>query len=327
VILSYGNHYYNALGSNQNIPLGREDCWLLVLPLYHVGGLSILYRSLLAGTSVWVCEGFDESEVNHLIDHGQITHLSLVPSMLQRLIESRAGRPVPSTLRAILLGGAPVPGHLCEQILALDMPVLTTYGLTEAASQVTALSFDDHRELTRSSGRVLPYRRLKIVDSMGKELPVESTGEITIGGEVLFYGYLGEFSEDAVKNRWFRTGDLGHLSPQGYLTVQGRLDEMMTSGGEKIYPLEIVRVAESFHGVRSAVVVPFENREWGESPALFVEASDPDRFPVESLKALLREKLAAFKVPPFIRVVSEMPRTAIGKIDKMKLREQCRRMF
>jgi O-succinylbenzoic acid--CoA ligase len=136
VILTYGNHYHNALASNENIQLNRDDCWLAVLPFYHVGGMSILSRAAIAGCSVYVMNGFDTGRINRLIDERIITHISLVPTMLASLLAAREMKRPPATLRAILLGGGPVPGSLLDDIEKLSLPVLTTYGMTETASQL-----------------------------------------------------------------------------------------------------------------------------------------------------------------------------------------------
>ena len=326
VILSYANHYFNALGSNENIRLQAGDCWLLSLPLYHVGGLSILYRSMLAGTTVYITAGFTADETNRLIDRGAVTHLSLVPTQLHRLLESRRTEAIPLTLKVILLGGAPAPQGLIEKIKKLSLPVLMTYGMTETASQVTTMSLDDSPKRLTTVGRSLKYRQVHIIDKSNRELPTNSIGEIAVSGEVLGLSYLdGQLTSDN-ESDWFRTGDLGYLDDDGYLVVKGRIDDMFISGGENVHPAEIISVAEAYPSVNAAAVIAITNQTWGQRPLLFIETAKPEQFDKKALLDFLQRRLARLKVPDDIIALTELPRTAIGKIDRAALREYHRKI-
>jgi O-succinylbenzoic acid--CoA ligase len=317
VILTYVNHYFNALGSNENIPLHSGDCWLLSLPLYHVGGISILFRSVLAGSSAYIMRRFDPAAANVLIDSGVVTHLSLVPTMLTTFLQHRCYRPLPATLKAILLGGAPVPTSLIERARELKLPLLTSYGLTEAGSQVCTLSPHDSLELLNTSGRPLKHRELRVVDTDGLPIPDGTVGEIAVGGEVLFKGYLG--GETLDPDSWFHTGDMGSLDNDGYLTVCGRKDDMLISGGENIFPREIETEVENFPGVADCAVIGVPDTKWGERPVLFVESTTSADFNFDALKRHLHQRLARIKVPDTIIVTEKLPRIGIGKIDKARL--------
>jgi O-succinylbenzoic acid--CoA ligase len=319
VLLTYVNHYFNALGSNQNIRLQSGDCWLLSLPLYHVGGISILFRSALAGSSIYITRRFDPAAVNALIDSGAITHLSLVPTMLIALLQHRDYRPLPATLKAILLGGAPVPMSLIERARELKLPLLTSYGLTETGSQVCTLSPQDSPEKLNTSGRPLKYRELRIVDANDLQVAADTVGEIAVQGEVLFKGYLGGETLDA--DSWFHTGDMGSLDTDGYLIVCGRKDDMLISGGENIFPREIEAEVEIFPGVADCAVIGVPDTKWGERPVLFVATTAPANFDVSALKQHLHERLARIKVPDTIIVTEQLPRIGIGKVDKARLME------
>lgn len=318
-ILTYVNHYFNALGSNENIPLQNGDCWLLSLPLYHVGGISILFRSALAGSSAYIRPRFDAAAANSLIDSGAVTHLSLVPTMLTALLQHRDYQPLPKTLKAILLGGAPMPTSLLERALELKLPLLTSYGLTETGSQVCTLSPQDSPEKLNTSGRPLKYRELRTVDTNGLPVPPDTVGEIAVRGEVLFKSYLGGQTLDV--DTWFHTGDMGSLDADGYLTVYGRKDDMLISGGENIFPREIEAEAEFFPGVTACAVIGVPDIKWGERPVLFVETSTPADFNLDALKQHLDKRLARIKVPDMIVVTEKLPRIGIGKIDKARLME------
>ena len=323
VILTYVNHYFNALGSNQNIPLQCGDCWLLSLPLYHVGGISILFRSALAGSSAHIMRRFDAAAANVLIDSGVVTHLSLVPTMLTTLLQHRDYRPLPATFKAILLGGAPVPTSLIERARELKLPLLTSYGLTETGSQVCTLGPQDSPEKLNTSGRPLKYRELRILDVNGLHASADAVGEIAVRGEVLFKGYLG--GEILDPDSWFHTGDMGTLDSDGYLTVCGRKDDMLISGGENIFPREIEAQVESFPGVLDCAVIGVPDTKWGERPVLFVETAASADCNLDELKRHLRERLSRIKVPDTIIVMDKLSRLGISKIDKARLMDLYRK--
>jgi O-succinylbenzoic acid--CoA ligase len=328
VILTNSNYYYSALASNSNIKLAAGDCWLLSLPLYHVGGLSILHRCALAGASVYVSHGFDCQEIDSLMDASKITHLSLVPTIMQRLIESRGDEPMPDTVKVILLGGAQTPKKMVKKIREFRLPVLTTYGMTESASQITSMSAGDPADKLLTSGRPLQYVQLRIVDSEGKDLPPYVEGEIIVKGKTLFKGYLnrdvrGEWYDD----QWFVTGDKGYLDSDGYLIVTGRVDDMFVSGGENIYPGEIEVEAASYPHIRACAVIAVDDREWGKRPVLFVEPSGKAEFDEQEMAAYLKTILPKIKIPDKIISLNRLPRAAIGKIDYAALRKLYQKMY
>ncbi|MCX6835250.1 MAG: o-succinylbenzoate--CoA ligase [candidate division Zixibacteria bacterium] len=255
VLLSYGNHYYNALGSNANLPVLPGDRWLLSLPLYHVGGLGILFRCLLGGGTVVLTDS--SMKLGEQIARDRITHLSLVPTQLRRLLDDPRERGLSSTLKAILLGGSPIPATLLSDAVSHQLPVYLTYGLTEMASQVATGCSDQPR-----SPRALPYRELRIAVN----------GEIVVRGQTLFKGYV---EHDSIvypldTDGWFHTGDLGSLDNDGRLVVLGRKDNMFVSGGENIQPEQIEQVLMAIDGILDALVVPVDDREYGHRPVAFI---------------------------------------------------------
>lgn len=314
VALSIGNLYYNALGSNANIRLAPGDSWHLSLPLFHVGGIGIVFRSILAGSQIFIAANFESSTVSQLIDRAEVTHISLVPTMLQRLIASREFRSFPISLKAILLGGAPLGPQLRDQITNLGVPAITSYGMTETASQITATAPGESRDKLATSGRVLPHATIRI-NSDGNL----GVGEILVKGEVVCRRILGSDSSRFTADGWLRTGDIGRLDAGGYLTVLGRKDDMFISGGENIFPQEITDLVEQYREVSAAAVIAVPDKEWGERPLLFVELREGESLNEESLMARLAEDLARYKVPKRVFVLDKMPRTALGKIDKQAL--------
>jgi O-succinylbenzoic acid--CoA ligase len=321
VQLSLGNHYHSAIGSNENIRFAPGDCWQLALPLCHVGGLGILFRAFIAGATVFIDAKFDARLTNERLDHKELTHLSVVPSMLRDLISDRENRAFPDSLKAVLLGGAAVPHSLLTQALALQAPIMTSYGMTETASQVTATRPGDRVDRTSTSGKVLNFRRLRIVDETGQTLPVGTIGNIEVGGEVLFKGYVGLPGSSPAPHGWFATGDVGVLDDEGYLTVVGRHDRMFISGGENIYPEEIESAALDHPGISAAACIALPNERWGQRPILVIETKVEDPEFVGDLRSFLSGRLARMMLPDRIIPVEELPRTILGKIDFIHLQQ------
>lgn len=319
VILTHANHYYSALGSNLNIPITPDDCWLLSLPLCHVGGLGIIHRVRAAKGRLYLADDFDVAQTLELIDRGEVTILSLVPTMLQRLLAEWDKETPPRALKAVLLGGAPLTGALRDKVKLSGWPVLTSYGLTETASQVTTLSLGSSKAALSTAGQPLQYRLVKIVSENGREMHAGEVGEIAVGGKVLCQGYLDR-EMPLTQDGYLLTGDLGSMDRGGYLTVKGRVDDMLISGGENIYPAEIIAAAESFPGVRSAAVIAVDDATWGQRPLLYVEPNES--FSLLKLRDHLAANLTRLMRPERIEVVKEMPRTGIGKIDREALRRR-----
>jgi O-succinylbenzoic acid--CoA ligase len=307
---TFGNHYYSALGSNTNIALAQDDRWLHSLPLYHVGGLSILFRCLLAGATVALPD--PAQPPGDAIAALGATHVSLVPTQLLRLLREDADL---AGVKAVLLGGGPIPAYLVDEALARGLPIHTSYGLTEMASQVTTTPPGASPEELNTAGRVLPHR----------EVSVSGGGEILVRGETLFAGYVEgeEIDRPLDAGGWFRTRDLGELDAGGYLRVLGRKDNLFVSGGENVQPEEIEEALCRLEGVEEAVVVPVEDEEFGARPVAFVRVAGGMLEPEASARAL-GASLPRFKIPvafhPWPEGVGGM------KADRVALGERARRL-
>jgi len=287
VLHTYGNHYYSAMGSNRNIRVQPGDRWLLSLPLYHVGGLAILFRTMLGGGAVVIAN--KDADLLDTIRRYQITHLSLVHTQLYRLLHKKPARDETKGLSALLVGGGAIPKTLITQAYECDQPLFTSYGLTEMASQVTTTHPDDSLDKLLTSGRLLDHRQVRI----------SSEGEILVKGGTLFRGYV-EKDESYLpvdSDGWFHTGDLGHLDDTGYLTVRGRKDSMFISGGENIHPEEIEVTLSLLDDVKDAVVVPIEDDEFGFRPVAFIRTAGNKRVYKSDLVTRLEQYLPRFKIP------------------------------
>lgn len=306
-----GNHYWSARGSNANICLGPDDRWLHSLPLYHVGGLSILFRCLLSGAAVVLPE--PEATLGEVISRSGATHVSLVPTQFRHLLREESLDA--TSLKAILLGGGPMPTPLLEEAVGRGLPVHASYGLTEMASQVTTTRSGAPVEELRTAGRALPHR----------EVAISGEGEILVRGETLFAGYLdGEVVTRPIDAYgWFHTRDLGELDVEGRLSVSGRMDNLFVSGGENVQPEEVEGALSRLEGIEDAVVVPVSDAEFGHRPVAFVRT---DGRPVEpeELKRNLETTLPRFKIPTSFH---EWPQEVEGmKVDRAAFRESARRL-
>ena len=299
----------------ENLGWLPDDRWLLCMPPAHVGGLSIVTRSLIARRTVVLNPGpFDPAVSIALMSEERVTLLSLVPTMLRRMLSSEepAWRPN-AALRAVLVGGAPLPEVLRERARDRAVPILATYGCTEACSQVTTQRI----EQSGSPGSGSPLS--------GIDVRVEE-GEIQIRGDVLMDGYLGP-SRDAepwAPGGWLRTGDFGAFLPDGQLFVGGRLDDLIVTGGENVAPQEVEAWLESVPGVTAACVFSEPSEEWGEEVVAAL-VTDPAVFRRDAFRARLEAELAPHKRPKRIALLDSLPLNRSGKVDRHAAAERSAR--
>ena len=323
-LLTFGNHWWSAVGSALNLGLQPGDRWLACLPLFHVGGLAILLRSVVYGIPVVLHNRFDPDEMNRAIDEEGVTILSVVASMLHRMLEARGERPYPRTLRCVLVGGGPVPRDLLEACARHGVPVVQTYGLTEAASQVTTLAPEDALRKLGAAGRPLFPTEVRIESEDGRAAPPGEPGEIVVRGPTVTAGYFGRprESQEALRGGWLHTGDIGYLDHQGYLYVLDRRDDLIVSGGENVYPAEVEEALRSHPDVLDAGVTGLSDEEWGHRVVAAVVMRGGARPNAEALLAFCRERLAPYKVPKELRFVANLPRNAAGKLLRRELRRE-----
>ncbi len=306
-ILTYGNHWWSAVASVLNLGLAASDGWLACLPLFHVGGLSILLRSVVYGISAVVHPRFDAAAANRAIDADGVSTISVVSTMLERMLTERADRPFPPTLRCVLLGGGPAPLPLLERALRAHAPVVQTYGLTETASQVATLAPEDAVRKVGSAGKPL----------MGTRLQIGDDGEIRVRGPTVSPGYL---HQPPRAEAWLRTGDVGYLDQDGYLYVLDRRDDLIVSGGENVYPAEVEAALLAHPAIEEAGVFGVANAEWGATVSAAVKPRPGADVSADDLAAFCRQRLAGYKVPRHIEFRAELPRNASGKLLRRELR-------
>jgi O-succinylbenzoic acid--CoA ligase len=253
------------------------------MPLFHVGGLSILTRSAINHTEAVIHDGFDVEQVKKALADDRITLISLVPTQLSRLLD--AGLANPPSLRAALIGGGPVPATLIDQAKAAGIKVIPTYGMTETTSQVW-------------TGKPLP----------GAEIANGPGGELLIRGPMVAPKAIAD-------DGWLHTGDRGHIDEQGNLTVDGRIADTIVTGGENVAAAEVEEALLGHPGIEDAAVVGRPDPEWGQAVHAFVVAVGD----TTDLEAYLRERLAGYKVPKHVHQISQIPRNAAGKILRGRL--------
>ena len=295
VILTQGNLAASTEASARHLRHSAADRWLAVLPLFHVGGASILWRSARQGSEVVLLPRFEPAEAAAALH--EVTLASLVGSMIGPLL---AADPGPySGLRAVLVGGGPTSLPLLEAAARAGLPVLSTYGMTETASQIATAPLGDSRRR-----RALPV--------YGARIRIAAGGEIEVAGPMVSGRYLGE----KPRSGWLATGDLGWLDGEGYLHVLGRTRDLIITGGENVVPGEVEALLEELDGVQEAAVVGVPDPEWGEA---VVAVAVTSRRPAE-LEAHLREQLAGYKIPKRWVLVEALPRNALGKVDRPAVR-------
>lgn len=322
--LTWANHWWSAVGSALLLGARTDDRWLAVLPLFHVGGQAIVLRAAIGGMTAVVHDGFDERRVNAAIDDDGITILSAVPAMLQRMLDARDDRAYPSTLRAVLLGGGPVPAPLLARCARLGVPVAQTYGMTETASQVATLPPEEAVRRAGSAGRANWPNAIRVARADGADASPGEPGEILVRGPVVTAGYLGDDAATgaAIVDGWLHSGDVGTLDADGWLTVLDRRDDLIVTGGENVYPAEVEAALLAHPTVLEAAAIGVPDAHWGRRVAAVVRLRDAAVADADEIRAHCRALLGAYKTPSEIRIVAEpLPRTASGKLRRAAVRD------
>lgn len=325
VEITLGNQWWSAIGFGLHAGLSSEDRWLHVMPLFHVGGLTILFRSVIHGSSVVMLPRFEPEEVLDVITRDRITLLSLAPTMLHRLL-NQSDDPFPSHLRLVLLGGGPAPKTLVDRAHSRNLPVVQTYGLTETCSQFATLSLNDLPAKLGSSGHALLPNQLALLTDSGLTREPGVEGEILVQGPSVSRGYWRNptATRDTRWGAWFRTGDIGVLDQDGYLTVLDRQQDLIVSGGENIYPSEIEGHLLTHPAIEDVAVFGVPDDEWGQLVAAAVILQSP--VSVDEMTRYLESHVARYKIPKRYYAVTAIPRTASGKLQRQKLWQRIQEM-
>lgn len=312
------NHQTSALSSVLNIGLSNTDVWLCAVPIFHISGFSILVRSLLYGNEVKLYERFDEEKAVFDIISGNVTHMSVVAVMLERILQKLESfnQKASPKFKVMLTGGGPVPKAYIERAQKVGLPLCQTYGMTETSSQTATLSNEDALRKVGSVGKPLFFYNVKILNS---SKPYEE-GEILIRGAHVTPGYVGRFKHKSPTiDGWLHTGDIGYFDEEGYLYVIDRRSDLIISGGENIYPAEVENVLLSHPKIVEAGVCGVEDHTWGQVPIAFIVKKES--ITEEEILDYCLQKLAKYKVPKAIYFVEQLPRNASNKLMRRKLKD------
>jgi O-succinylbenzoic acid--CoA ligase len=316
VELTNANYEAGADASIARLGCTPGDRWLAAMPMCHVGGLSIAVRCALAGMTMVQRPGFDAAEVDRSLRHDRIGFVSLVPTMLARVLDAGSDVPYPSALKAVVLGGGRLPVALVERAQRASVPLVATFGMSETAAQVTTSRPGDASGHPGSAGHPLDGVGIRI-EAPGSD----GVGEILVRGAQVFRGYFRdpERTATALQGGWLHTGDLGRLDGDGRLWVEVRRTDLIVTGGENVNPEAVEDVLMSHPGVAEAAVYGVPDDEWGQRVTAAVVVREGVAVDGEELREWCRARLAAFQVPRAFVKVAELPRTASGKVRRVAL--------
>lgn len=326
VMLTHANIGSMVEQMGEALRLTQDDHCLLVLPLFHSNAINVSVLTPLAnGSQVSILERFHPLEFVNSINELRPTFFSGVPTIYSHLVALPQEVTIDtSSLRLAICGAAPATAQLLDAAEErFGIPVLEGYGLSEGTCASTANPLEGPRK-PGTVGVALPGQRVEVMGSDGELLPVGERGEVVIQGPNVMQGYLNkpDATAETLGDGWLHTGDVGILDEDGYLSIVDRIKDMIIRGGENIYPKEIESVLDEHADVFEAAVVGKPHEALGEVPVAFVSAQPGTELDVEELQALCRERLTKIKVPVFIDLLDELPKNAVGKIDKPTLRSQ-----
>ena len=307
VPLRWGQIRAHVQASKEVLGKTEQDNWLMVLPLFHVSGLSILLRSLYNGTAVTILPKYDKAQVLKLIESENINMMSLVPTILTQLEPSITHH----KLRVILLGGEFIPMALIDACEKKSLPIYKTYGMTETFSQSVTFSVLDYPHKRDSVGKPLPGMQVRIDNS-----DADGVGEIHLTGPMVMTGYIDKEPIDGDLN----TDDIGYVDEDGFVYILNRRKDLIISGGENIYPKELEDLVYTLPPVKECAVVPVPDPKWGQVPALFVAFYDGESMTSDEILSFMTKSLAKYKVPKYVKILPALPRNGTGKIVRNELR-------
>ena len=307
VPLRWGQIRAHVQASKEVLGKTEQDNWLMVLPLFHVSGLSILLRSLYNGTAVTILPKYDKAQVLKLIESENINMMSLVPTILTQLEPSITHH----KLRVILLGGEFIPMALIDACEKKSLPIYKTYGMTETFSQSVTFSVLDYPHKRDSVGKSLPGMQVRI-----DKPDADGVGEIHLTGPMVMTGYIDKEPIDGDLN----TDDIGYVDEDGFVYILNRRKDLIISGGENIYPKELEDLVYTLPSVKECAVVPVPDPKWGQVPALFVAFHDGESMTADEIVSFMTKSLAKYKVPKYVKILPDLPRNGTGKIVRNELR-------
>jgi len=316
---------FGAKASAENFKPDHNRYWLLCLPLNHIGGISIILRSILYHSAVYMMDRFDPYQVHTFLTENKLFQVaSLVPTMLTELLEDSLFQ-VHMDFKAILLGGGPLSLELINQSIERGVPIVSSYGMTETCAQIAAnpmLKPSGVYHPKKSVGRIFPPNEVEIRDpETGESLPKKEVGVIWLKGPQVFDGYRDKSLNASIfdKNGWFNTGDYGWLNRFNQLFIESRRTDRIVTGGENVDPIEVENALNRHPFVRESAVLGLPDSKWGEKVVAMVVLEDHE-VSVDEITSELKKTLQGYKIPKGIKIVKRLPKSSLGKIKRGELK-------
>lgn len=324
VMITHGNAEAMSTSMAEAMNVTAADHCMLILPLFHANALMVsLLTPLRVGAQLTIVGKFSPSTFFDSVEQRRPTYFSGVPTIYALLVtEAAESKPDLSSLRFAVCGAAPATRELLQAAEELfEVPILEGYGLTEATCASAINPLAGPRKVG-TVGPAMPGQRIRIVDEDLHDVPTGETGEVLVTGPTVMVGYLNnpEATEKSLVDGWVRTGDVGSLDDDGYLTLVDRIKDMIIRGGENLYPKEIENAIGSLPGVLEVAVVGRPDDVLGEVPVAFVVPYPEADLNADRVIAHCRDRLTRVKVPVDATIVDELPKNPVGKIDKPGLR-------
>ena len=332
VVLSHGaiKHSFLSAAREPAMSWTSDDCILFSMPNFHLGGSCVALQALYNGGRLSIVPNFETATALRRIPRDRVTIMPLVPAALQMILDSPALKSADlSSLRNIMYFGSAIGAETVRRACELvGCNLVQHYGTTETWI-ITILRPEDH-DVTRparlaSCGLPVPFVKIRVVDAVGNDVERSTVGQVLVQSPTTFSGYLNqpEATSAVMQNGWYTTGDLGFVDGDGYLTLVDRAKDMIVSGGENVYSVEVERALFRHPAVSIAAVIGTPDPKWGEKVTAFVVPTPGASVTAEELKRHCRDLLAGYKVPKEIWVEDALPMTANGKVQKATLRKKC----
>lgn len=324
-VLTQSNMFWNAVNNKLAIDLTSEDRCIVLLPLFHIGGIGLFaFPSLFSGGTIVIPGKFEPEKALSMIETYKVTIVMGVPTIHQALLTSPAFHTADlNSVRWFYNGGAPCPRELIDAYFDRGFLFGQGFGMTETSPTLFMLTKEDAPRKRGSIGKPVLFSEYKLIDSEGNEVEKGEVGELAVKGPNIMKEYWNrsEATKDALKDGWLLTGDLAKTDDEGFLFIAGRKKEMIISGGENIYPLEVEQVISQMKGVAEAAVVGNADPLWGEVPAAYIVKENGSALTEGDVIQYCQGNLAKYKIPKKVIFLKEMPKNATGKIQKTKLIE------
>lgn len=325
VVLSHQSIIWNGLNTVLSWNITKDDTTLTYMPLFHTGGLNALsIPILMMGGKVVLASDFRPNEAMDFLNIYQCTIVLLVPTMYHMMIESKEFKEQTfPTVRTFLSGGAPCPLEIYEQFRRKGLEFKEGYGLTEAGPNNFFMEPSMVNEKLGSVGKPMLFNTVKIVKENGVETDPDEVGELLLQGKHTFLHYWNNetATSEAIQNDWLHTGDLAKRDSDGYFYIVGRKKDMIITGGENVYPLEVEQWISLLPQVHEVAVVGLPHQKWGEIVTVFIVLKQGGQLTFEELKCYCSAKLGRYKIPKEMILLDELPKTYVGKIDKKELKD------